>query len=280
MAIATGKLSPSLLLHAVFVYPWFGRQGHGSIRRVFLRQSTRDEVKKRQSSGSSCGNAPVMRCLPAALLGPRALPSDRQHVAATLTEVTHPHVHGNAAALSVALGASAVLEHDCLWSDILRSAIAGLQLAPQRFHDKAALEYLRQVDKLPDYHTLPRGMRDMDLSVLCRGRSPFGSRRIDGMPCDALVTAGMTLYMLKHHRTPIDTLRQCLLVGGDVDSLAAVCLGVVAGKEGLQLDTPDGIPSSLVHNLEGVDYLINMATMWEQWYKQGCLVRVPQSSAS
>mmetsp|Transcript_18732 Transcript_18732/g.32808 ORF Transcript_18732/g.32808 Transcript_18732/m.32808 type:complete len:90 (+) Transcript_18732:1-270(+) len=81
-------------------------------------------------------------------------------------------------------------------------------------------------------------------------------------------TAAVVLYLLKHHRGPLDILRASVDIGGDVDSIAALCLGVVGGSEGLDFGEPDGLPWFLLEEVEGVEYLHARAKKFEEWMKK------------
>ena len=65
---------------------------------------------------------------------------------------------------------------------------------------------------------------------------------------------------------------RCL--AGDVDSLAALTLGLVCGTEGLQFaeqkvaQRSDALAFSLIEELEGVEYLASVATRFEEWAKR------------
>ena len=48
-----------------------------------------------------------------------------------------------------------------------------------------------------------------------------------------MLTATTALYILKHAHTVGDALRSSLCVGGDVDSLAATCLGCLCSRRGV-----------------------------------------------
>ena len=60
------------------------------------------------------------------------------------------------------------------------------------------------------------------------------------------------LYLLRFHRGPRDALLTSVHIGGDVDSVAALCLAVVAGMEGLQFGQPRGLPWKLLEEMISV----------------------------
>lgn len=101
--------------------------------------------------------------------------------------------------------------------------------------DDETLDYLRDVSK----------MGQIDESLL------FGEEFKDfGVPINAKKTAGAALYILsRHHEDPLETLVNSILLGGDTDTVASVCLGIVASRTGL-----DGLPKSLIDNFENGEY--------------------------
>ena len=90
------------------------------------------------------------------------------------------------------------------------------------------------------------------------------------------------LYILRFHRGPRDALLTSLYIGGDVDSIAALCLAIVGGSEGLRLGQRSGLPWFLLEELEGVEYLVSVSLRFEAWLKQhmGLVLRARGSSSS
>ena len=56
-----------------------------------------------------------------------------------------------------------------------------------------------------------------------------------------------------------------MYVGGDVDSLAALCLAMVGGREGLRFGEEGGVPMFLLQQVEGVEYLLETAEAFRKW---------------
>ena len=75
------------------------------------------------------------------------------------------------------------------------------------------------------------------------------------------------LYLIKHHESgaTLQTLLRALYVGGDVDSLAALCLGLVGAREGLRFGEARGLPMFLIEELEAVEYLVETAEEFGAW---------------
>ncbi len=109
--------------------------------------------------------------------------------------------------------------------------------------DKESLEYFDEV----------KNMKYFDPKIL------FGKDNEKfGVPCDGMKTAGAVLYLLsKFSESSTQTLKESILLGGDVDSVASIALGIVAINQGLKV-----IPTSLLYGLEngkyGRDYLIDL----------------------
>jgi ADP-ribosylglycohydrolase len=47
-------------------------------------------------------------------------------------------------------------------------------------------------------------------------------------------------------------------LGGDVDSIASIVTAIMAGLHGL-----DGLPTFMLENVEGYDYIVNIAQNFE-----------------
>ncbi|MFH1127102.1 MAG: ADP-ribosylglycohydrolase family protein [archaeon] len=101
--------------------------------------------------------------------------------------------------------------------------------------DEDTIEYLRCVSL----------MDEVDENLL------FGANSIShGVPVDAKRTAGAVLYILTNHSDEAyETLEESILLGGDTDTVAATCLGMVASWKGLE-----GLPKSLIDNFEDGEY--------------------------
>ena len=50
-----------------------------------------------------------------------------------------------------------------------------------------------------------------------------------------------------------------LRIGGDVDSIAAIVMGIVGAREGLRFGQPGGIPMFMIEDLEAVEYIVQTA---------------------
>ena len=86
-----------------------------------------------------------------------------------------------------------------------------------------------------------------------------------GLYADSMRTAGVVLYILQHERGPLDALKASIDMGGDVDSVAALVLGVIAATSGLRFGEEGGLPWALLEDVEGVEYLIEEAKKFHSW---------------
>jgi len=78
-------------------------------------------------------------------------------------------------------------------------------------------------------------------------------------------TVGVVLYLLRWHRGPLDVLKASIDMGGDVDSVAALCLGILGASCGLRFGEEGGLSWSLLEELEGVEYLVAAAKAFSEW---------------
>jgi ADP-ribosylglycohydrolase len=79
-----------------------------------------------------------------------------------------------------------------------------------------------------------------------------------GVPCDGMRTAGAVMYILsKYSKSTKETLKESILLGGDVDSVASIALGIAAINRGIK-----ELPANLFNDLEnkkyGKDYLLKL----------------------
>ena len=120
--------------------------------------------------------------------------------------------------------------------------------------DRESLNYFNQLKK----------MKYFDSKII------FGKEHEKfGVPCDGMLTTGAVFYILsKFSESANQTLKESVLLGGDVDSVASIALGIVAIHQGLK-----EIPTSLLYGLEngkyGRNYLIELG---EKLSKNGTLL--------
>ncbi len=226
----------------------YPRQGHGSIEHWYTGEKTIDEVRTAQSLREDPGNAPVMRAIPIAFTDHETL----RDYAIINADVTHPHIAARHASLITVLTAWHFLRNQGT-SDTLFSFLNN-ELA-----NKGIAEQLAAIDALPH----PEQLTESDFVVL-HGIQPLPfipwDNNIHGLPCAALKTALNVAYIMKHSTSAFDALKHSIRMGGDIDSLAAVCTGIASGTYGT-----DSLPRFLFEQTEGLD---RMQQLGEKLYEK------------
>ncbi len=228
----------------------FGRNGHGSMQWVFDGTRNIDEVRAFQQKRNYPGNAPVSRAVPLGFLPAHLIPN----YALINANATHPHPKAQVASRLVAEATHFLLVQQGAPQDLIRHCLTKV-----RHQDQETESQLAQVAKLPP----PEALQPHHYEVLC-GPQPIVTPRflpgINGLPSDAMLTGLSVLYVLCHAQDTFDGLQLAVQMGGDVDSLASVCTGILAGKHGL-----DSLPEFMLKNVEGRAYLQQVAQDFEDF---------------
>lgn len=226
----------------------YPREGHGSIEKWYTGEKTIEEVRQAQASREDPGNAPVMRAVPLAFVSK----SNLYDYAVINANSTHPNDAGRNASFLTALTAWHFLR-DNGSTDNLIAFLLGYT------GDLEARRLLESVDVLPPPDKLLMGHY-----LFLHGTQPLEHIRWDkniyGLPCAAMKTAVNVVYVMKHSNSAFDALKNSINMGGDVDSLAAVCTGIAGGKYGL-----DSLPKFLLQQTEGLE---RMELLGERLYKK------------
>jgi len=137
---------------------------------------------------------------------------------------------------------------------------------------KRLFEYLQLVDSLEDYHLSKD--QQLPIKLLCGSDEPIGwaSKRkgkpIRGLDSDSMRTVGCVLYLAKYHVSLLDSLLSSCRIGGDVDSIAAVLMGLMCARYGLVFSPAksgsaviqnNASPDFFVYELEGIEYILTVA---------------------
>ncbi|MCX6755441.1 MAG: ADP-ribosylglycohydrolase family protein [Candidatus Nomurabacteria bacterium] len=215
----------------------FSRDGHGSIEKWYKGEQAIDEVRKEQAVRADPGNGPIMRCVPLIFI-PLEKRWDYCYINA---HSTHPGpVAYNSTLLAVVTGWH-FLRNNGNADNLLEYLIGFFN---EYFQIKKQLQIL---DKLP----APDKLSEKDFLIL-HGEQPIPYIKFDtnvyGCPGTAMKTALNVVYILKHSSSAFDALKNSINMGGDVDSLAAVSVGIAAGKYGL-----DSLPQFLLEQTEGLE---------------------------
>jgi ADP-ribosylglycohydrolase len=105
-------------------------------------------------------------------------------------------------------------------------------------------------------------LKGNDFEILCGTQPivpPYFLAGINGVPSDSKYTTGCVLYVLKHSENAMDALVKSVYLGGDVDSVASITTGILAGKTGLS-----SLPNFMLENVEGIEYLKKIAQDFEK----------------
>lgn len=219
----------------------YGRNGHGSIAWYYEGKQSMEDIRAFQQNRPNPGNAPVMRVVPLAF-APTHLINSYATINAT---ATHPHPKAIEASQCIAWAAEFLLCQQGTATEVIPYCLSKTDYSPD-FET-----YLKAVDQLSPNITL------QNLTTLAGKQpieAPYFLAGIKGIPSDARYTTGAILFVLKHSSSAFEALKKSVYLGGDVDSVAAVCTGIAAGRWGL-----DTLPSFMLEQVEGVAYLKQLA---------------------
>ncbi|MBT30164.1 MAG: ADP-ribosylglycohydrolase [Thalassobius sp.] len=226
----------------------YGRNGHGSMRWVFNGEKSIEEVRVFQRDRKYPGNAPPMRAVPLGFL----LSDDIDKYAIINADATHPHPKTRAASIIVARATEYLLVKYENSNKIISYCLKHIQGI-----DKETADLLTLVNQLPT----PSELKEQHYEVLC-GKQPITKPRflpgIKGLPSDAMLTGACVLYVLKHSTSAFDGLKNAIKIGGDVDSIASICTGILAGRYGI-----DSLPNFMVKNVEAKEKLRQLASTFQ-----------------
>jgi ADP-ribosylglycohydrolase len=205
------------------------------------------EVRDFQRHRPNPGNAPAMRAIPFGLVAEDLVNS----YAAINALATHPNAQAVQSSQIVARAARYFLVENGAVERLIPYCVKTIEL------DEGYQNHLRAVDELPVYEKLG----DAEFSLLCGPQpiqEPYFLPGIKGLPSDSKYTAGAVLYILKQASDAFDALKKSVYLGGDVDSLAALTTGILAGRFGVE-----SLPAYMMEAVEGTAYLRKIAEMWD-----------------
>jgi ADP-ribosylglycohydrolase len=221
----------------------YKRNGHGSIRLVYSGETSIETIRAFQRDRAYPGNAPPMRAIPIAFVPEEKI----DHYATVNATSTHPHPKAIDSSILIARCAREILINKINQKDIIKTCLSFAK-------DEETIHYLRLADALPH----PDQLKENDYEILC-GPQPikrkFFMEGLYGLPSNAMFTAVSALYIVKHATSAFNGLKHSIYLGGDVDSLASIAVGILAGKFGL-----DTLPAYMLQNVEGVNYLKKIAS--------------------
>ncbi|WP_196890192.1 ADP-ribosylglycohydrolase family protein [Aureivirga sp. CE67] len=221
----------------------YGRNGHGSMRWYYSGEKTIEEVRSFQRNRANPGNAPAMRAVPFGLL--------REDLINSYSEINARATHPNEIAIISSQCISWAAHYFLIKNEDPKNIID--YCLKTVACNSEFIDYLNKVNQID----IEKPLTEKDYSILCGTQpieAPYFLPGIKGVPSDSKFTVGCVLYILKKSKTPFEALKYSVLLGGDVDSIASITTGILAGKMGLE-----GIPKFMLENVEGVDYLKNIA---------------------
>ncbi len=216
------------------------------MRLFFSGEKNIEEIKSFQRDKKYPGNAPPMRAIPIAF----APESQIDEMAAVNADCTHPHPLAVASSILVARAAEGLLLKNISHDQLIQYCISFID-------EPETIGLLKAADQLPAPDQLSGG----DFEILC-GPQPIRKDQflpgLLGLPSNAMQTAVSALYVIKHSKTAFEALKNSINIGGDVDSLASICTGILAGKYGIE-----SIPAYMIENVEGGTYIAEIAHEFE-----------------
>ena len=177
-------------------------------------------------------NGAAMRAVPLGIIDD---PTRVIEYAITNASITHNTPNGIASSVIVSL-----LSHYNIYE---RRILAAEELVPHvQGIDSITTSYLERVAKMDAFNPeLLFGQEDKD----------------KGVPCDGMRTAGAVFYLLSHFTEPKDILREGTKLGGDVDSVLSISLGINLMHQEVS-DLPQPLYDGLTNHAFGRDYLLQL----------------------
>ncbi|WP_299840105.1 ADP-ribosylglycohydrolase family protein [uncultured Tenacibaculum sp.] len=221
----------------------YGRNGHGSMRWYFSGEKTIEEIREFQKDRPNPGNAPAMRSVPLGLIKSDLI----NQYAEINANATHPNINAILSSQCIARATEFLIQKNGNVKDIIKYCFKTVSL------NEEYKTYLRLIENLPDYNDLTNN----DFVILCGKQpieAPYFLSGIHGMPSDSKYTTGCVLYILKQSTDAFDALQKSIHLGGDVDSVASITTGIMAGIYGLE-----SIPNYMIANVEGKNYFKKIA---------------------
>lgn len=226
----------------------YGRNGHGSMAWFYSGNKSIEEVRNFQRDRINPGNAPAMRSVPLGLLNENLI----NKYASINANATHPNINAILSSQCISWAAEYILIKNGNPKNVIDYCFDKIEL------NEEYRTYLKAVNEIGIYNDL----REEDFSILCGNQPiepPYFLSGIRGVPSDSKFTAGSVLYILKNAVTAFDALKKSVMLGGDVDSVAAITTGIMSGKTGL-----NSIPKYMLNSVEGIPYLKEVASKFNE----------------
>lgn len=227
----------------------FGRNGHGSMGWFYSGEKTMDQIRDFQRGRKNPGNAPAMRSIPFGFVREDLI----NQYCKINANATHPNIN-------------AIISSQCI-------ARATEYILVKKGDQKKVIDYCRKTVRLNEEYSvyfdkidslgIYSDLEKEGFEVLCGSQpiqKPYFLSGINGVPSDSKYTTGCVLYILKTSLNPMDALMRSVNLGGDVDSVASITTGIMAGKNGLQ-----SIPDFMRKEVEGINYLKKIGVRFKQY---------------
>lgn len=230
----------------------YARTGHGSIESWYKGTKTMEQVRNDQAIRDDPGNAPVMRCLPFALLN-QPIENIMKYSQINADSTHGPHPYSTISSLLTIMAARHFLVNNGNGSTLIPELVKFF--SKQDASSNWIVDKLKQVDQLPNnFYKLTKEQFEVILGPQPVPLSKYMFvENLYGLPCSGLMSALTVVYVLKNASTPFEALKWSIHIGGDVDSLAAVTVGTLAGVYGL-----GSIPAFMREQTEGMDLLADL----------------------
>jgi ADP-ribosylglycohydrolase len=224
-----------------------GRHGHGAMRWLYNGERTIEEIREFQSNRPNPGNAPPMRAIPFGFVREEFL----DKYARINASATHPNPKAIAASIVIARATRFLIVEKNDPTYLIPYCLQFIKSIDLEFYEK-----LKIIDLLPNFENL----MEKDYKILCGPQpilKPWFPEGINGLPSDAMYTAFCALYILKHATNTFDGFKAAINLGGDVDSIASIVTGILAGNYGI-----DSLPKFMISSFEGREMLEELSFKW------------------
>ena len=192
-------------------------------------------------------------------------------------DVTHPHPKSRAASILIARGVQYLLFHkhdkELIFQKHDKESYPKNKIISYckqfiKDIDTETYDYLEVIDSF-DNHIDKFIIGEAPSTSYCKmiGEQPITSfmtgKPIVGLNSDSMRTAGTALYLVKHCNSAFEGFKRSIEIGGDVDSLAAIVVGMLA-----ILYDIDDLPNFIFENLEDKDKLVEIGEKFNAYLKK------------
>ncbi len=227
----------------------FPRQGHGTIKEWYEGRKTIDEIKAAPGAMDDPGCSQVMRAVPLGLVGHDLI----NGYAVINADATNRAEKARAASILVARASEYMIAKKGDPEGVFEYCRGFIT-------ERETLGYLDRIERLPDQ----KNLTEADFETLC-GPQPlpyFKDRAVRGLPNSAMRVAGAVLYITRSAKDAFSGLKGAINLGGDVDSVASICTGILGGRYGL-----DSLPGFMVGEVEGKERIEDVASRFSAYLK-------------